>query len=252
MPRGVRRSTGRSDLPRTVRQLALIFDWCGPVMTKAQSDQLAGKIGALVDANPGGDAVHQRDRAFGAIALADHLTDHGEKILADIVNQWWRGDIVKKIAAGQPAIPREQVYAFYELMHAIRDNLKIDMREAALTYFHSLPIDHLCGHYPAPFQAPENDFRIPVFVHEGEPDLTQAAMSRAAEMSMVAYDDNALESQFLQGWLMQDRFHDARSAGRGLRIPMGESVSAGAELFSRAAGVSRRVHRARFRAHQLG
>ena len=191
---------------KDLSQLALIFDWCGPVMTKAQSDQLAGKIGALVDANPGGDAVHQRDRAFAAIALADHLTDHGEKILADIVNQWWRGDIVKKIEAGQPAIPREQVYAFYELMHAIRDNLKIDMREAALTYFHSLPIDHLCGHYPAPFQAPENDFRIPVFVHEGEPDLTQAAMFRAAEMSMVAYDDNALESQFLQGWLMQDRF----------------------------------------------
>ena len=31
-------------------------------------------------------------------------------------------------------------------------------------------------------------------------------MARAAEMAMVAYDDNALESQYLQGWLMQDRF----------------------------------------------
>lgn len=191
---------------KDLRQLAFIYDWCAPLMSRPQSDQLAQKIEALVAANPGGDAGQQRDRAFGAIAIADRLPDHGEKILSGILNEWWRGGIVKKIAAGQPAIPREQVYAFYELMHAIRDNLKIDMREAAPAYFHSLPIDLLCGHYPGPFQAPENDFRIPVYVHDGEPDLAEAAMSRAAEMSMVAYDDNALESQFLQGWLMQDRF----------------------------------------------
>ena len=30
--------------------------------------------------------------------------------------------------------------------------------------------------------------------------------SRAAELAMVAYDPNAAEIQFLQGWLMQDRF----------------------------------------------
>jgi hypothetical protein len=31
-------------------------------------------------------------------------------------------------------------------------------------------------------------------------------MSRAADMAMVAFDTNALESQMLQGWLMHDRF----------------------------------------------
>ena len=30
--------------PRDLRQLALVFDWCGPVMTTAQSDALADKI----------------------------------------------------------------------------------------------------------------------------------------------------------------------------------------------------------------
>ncbi len=31
-------------------------------------------------------------------------------------------------------------------------------------------------------------------------------MARAVELAMVGYDANALESQYLQGWLMQDRF----------------------------------------------
>jgi hypothetical protein len=40
----------------------------------------------------------------------------------------------------------------------------------------------------------------------GEPDLRTATLSRAAALSMVAFDTNAQESQFLQGWLMIDRF----------------------------------------------
>ena len=104
------------------------------------------------------------------------------------------------------SIPREQIYALYEMMHAIRDNLKIDLRESAHDYFKTLPTDHLVGHYPSPFEAAENEYRVPVYVRDGEPDLTDAAFSRAAELAMVAFDNNAAESQFLQGWLMQDRF----------------------------------------------
>jgi hypothetical protein len=143
---------------------------------------------------------------LAAVALADNLPDHGEAILRKLIQEWWRNGIVKRIQKGEPAIPREQIYALYEMMHVIRDNLKIDLRESASAYFKSLPVDHIAGHYPAPFEAPENEYRVPVYAREGEPDLTDAAMSRAAELAMVAYDSNALESQFLQGWLMQDRF----------------------------------------------
>lgn len=188
-----------------LRQLALVFDWCAPVITKAQEDRLGQKIERLIS-SPANDIPHQSGRALATIAISDRLPDHGEKVLAGIINDWWRGGIVKRIGAGQPAIPREQTYPLYEMLHAIRDNLKVDLRESAPDYFQSLPIDHLCGHYPGPFQAPENDYRVPVYVRSGEPDLNDAVMSRAAELSMVAYDDNALESQYLQGWLMQDRF----------------------------------------------
>jgi hypothetical protein len=144
----------------------------------------------------------QSARALAAIALADRLPDQGAAVLKGIVLDWWRGGVVKNLRS----IPREQTYALYEMMHAIRDNLKIDLRESAHEYFTTLPTDHLVGHYPSPFEAAENEYRVPVYVRDGEPDLTDAVFSRAAELAMVAFDNNAADSQYLQGWLMQDRF----------------------------------------------
>jgi hypothetical protein len=192
-----------------LRQLALVYDWCGPAMTTEQSTSLAAKLLRGLSAagkDSGSDIRQQRSRVFAAIALAERLPDRGESVLKPLVEQWWRGDIAKKLKAGVPAIPRDQTYAFMELLHAVRDSLNIDLREDAPDYFKALPTEHLEGHYPAPYPTPENDFRVPVYVHDGEPDLNEAALSRAAEFAMVAYDSNALENQYLQGWLMQDRF----------------------------------------------
>ena len=202
-----------ADPQRDLRQLALIFDWCGPVMSKTQADRLDAKIERAL-APPGspngdgsvGDVRGHSARVLAAIAIADRLPDHGDKVLRAEIVGWWYGGVVKRIAQGEAAIPREQLYFLYEMFHAVRDNLKIDLREPAGEYFKSLPVDHIASHYPAPLGAPENEYRVPVYVRDGEPDLNDAAMSRAAEMAMVAFDDNALESQYLQGWLMQDRF----------------------------------------------
>ena len=199
-----------SDDAKDLRQLALVFDWCSPVMTPTQIDRLGAKLERALAAAPSAagapDVRRQSARAFAAIALADRLADHGQSVLQPIVEQWWRGQIVKKLKGGETAIPRDQIYALLELLHAVRDNLKIDLREDVPEYFKSLPTDHLVSHYPAPYPAAENEYRIPIYVRDGEPDLTDAALSRAAELAMVAYDSNAAETQFLQGWLMQDRF----------------------------------------------
>jgi hypothetical protein len=191
--------------PTDLRQIAFVFDWCLPVMSTAQADRLAAKLERGLAA-PSAGVREQDSRALAAIALADRLPDRGEAVLRTLVRQWWREGVVKQIHAGQPAIPRDQTYALYELMHAVRDNLKIDLRESDSEYFKNLPVDHLAGHYPGPYRAPENDYRVPVYVQDGEPNLTDAVLSRAAELAMVAFDSNALESQYLQGWLMQDRF----------------------------------------------
>lgn len=195
-----------SDAATDLRQLAFVFDWCGPLLTPAQTDRLASKIQRALAPAPSIDVKQQSSRVLGIVALAGRLPDHGESLLKPIVEQWWRSGIIKKIARGENAIPREQSYALFEMLHALRDNLKLDLREDAPAYFKALPTDHLVSHYPAAFQGPDNDFRVPVYVREGAPDIAEATFSRAAELSMVAYDSNASETQFLQGWLMQDRF----------------------------------------------
>jgi hypothetical protein len=197
-----------ADAEKDLRQLALVFDWCARLMNPEQTDQLAAKLTrglngpALADNDIRGRAA----RVLAAVALADRLSDHGEAFLRGVVQDWWRGKIVKQLASGLPAIPREQMYALYEVLFAIRDNLRIDLRESAWSYFKTLPIDELEGHYPGPFQAPENEYRIPIYIRDGEPGLAEAAMSRAAGLAMVDFDTNALENQYLQGWLMVDQF----------------------------------------------
>jgi hypothetical protein len=194
------------DPAKDLRQLALIYDWCGPVMTESQAERLSTKIGRTLAVAPAADAGQQSARALAAIAIADRLPDHGASVLQGVIEKWWRADVVKKIQAGAAAIPRDQTYALFELLHAVRDTLGTDMREDVPDFFKTLPTDHLVSHYPAPYPAPENEYRIPVYVRDGEPDLADAALSRAAELAMVAFDSNAAENQFVQGWLMQDRF----------------------------------------------
>ena len=164
-----------SDSATDLRQLALIFDWCGKAMTPAQADRLAAKIEQAIGA-PRDDLPGQSSRALAAIAIADHLKDQGESILKPMVEQWWRGGASKKIARGQE-------YPLMELLHAIRDNVTVDLRETAPVYFKDLPFDHLMAHYPAPFRGDDNDFFVPVF---SGPILTSNARARPETSGLVA------------------------------------------------------------------
>jgi hypothetical protein len=97
-------------------------------------------------------------------------------------------------------------FALAELMHAIRDNLQIELRDDALPYFRDMPALRLLTYYPARYPAAENEYRIPFYSGKGEPDLRAAALSRATDMALVAYDNNVVESQFIQGWVNNDAF----------------------------------------------
>ncbi len=187
-----------SDSATDLRQLALVFDWCGKAMTPSQTDRLSAKIEKAISP-PREDLPGQEARALAAIAIADRLKDQGESVLKPLVETWWRGGADKKG-------PRGQEYPLLELLHAIRDNVTVDLRESAPVYFKELPIDHLMGHYPAPLRGADNDLMIPVYSGAGDPDPKEAVWSRAAGLAMVAYDPNDEPVQYLQGWLMQDRF----------------------------------------------
>jgi hypothetical protein len=190
-----------------LRQLALVFDWCQDALTEAQSKSLAAKLAKSIAVSERDvSAAAARDRALAAVALAGHLPDVSKRQMEWIVNSWWNDRIVAGIKAGREEIPRESFYPLFEILHAVRDNTNLDLRDSAPAFFKGLPIFDLISYYPASFAAAESEYRIPAVKGAREPDLAVAAMSRAAELSMVAYDNNAQESQILQGWLMHDNF----------------------------------------------
>ena len=178
-----------------LRQLALVYDWCSPQLSKAESDRLGAKIQESLT-KPATDLKGQSARALAAIAIADRLPDSANRVLTEIVG-WWRK---------QPPAKREELYPLMEFLHVVRDNTKVELRQGSADYFNELPLDYIAGFYPASFPGPENDLRIPVFTGNGNPDPVTATKSRAAGLALVALDTNAVNYQFAQGLLMNDRF----------------------------------------------
>jgi hypothetical protein len=123
-----------------------------------------------------------------------------------MVRDWWLKKIAPALQEGKNLIARDDAYPLFELLHAIRDTTNLDLREACPRFFKEFPMEHLVTYYPAVYPASENDFYIGAMREPGDPSLRGAALSRAAELAMVAYDANSPDSQILQGWLMHDRF----------------------------------------------
>ena len=190
-----------------LRQLALVFDWCQDLLAPAQSRALAAKLTKGIEQTGRDRSISAaRSRVLAAIALADDKQEVSERELERVIQTWWRGKISPALQAGREVITRDDFYALYEMLHAVRDNLNIDLRESAPAYFKTLPIYDLVSYYPATYPAPEGEYRIPASKDGGEPDVRRAAAARAAELAMVPYDSNAPETQILQGWLMHDNF----------------------------------------------
>ena len=188
-----------------LRQLSLVFDWCQSALSEQESAALAARLEQAL-ARPASAGVEEaRSRAFAAIALAGTAPAVSERELRRIVEVWWGRTVVPSLAAGDDVLPRTSHYALFELLHAVRDNLGIDLRESARQYFSQLPAVELLSYYPAPYQAPENEYRVPASAG-GEFDLHAAESARAADFAMAAYDTTSLGYQYLQGWLLHDLF----------------------------------------------
>jgi hypothetical protein len=190
-----------------LRQLALVFDWCQDQLTDVQSKALAAKLTRGIEATERSTKVADiRNRTLAAAALADQFPDLTAKVMEQTVRLWWDETIVPALKEGRRVIQREDAPPLYEFLHVVRDNLNNDLRDTVPRFFKNFPLDHLISHYPAIYPAPDGEYRIPAAAHMKEPDLRVAGLSRAAELSMVAFDSNSPESQVLQGWLMDDHF----------------------------------------------
>jgi hypothetical protein len=132
-----------------------------------------------------------------------------------VFEQFWLNRFVADLRGAKSRLPNADAAALMELLHAFRDNLNFDLRDTFTKWFKEYPLIHLMAHYPPPFPASENEYRIPAdaLIDKRGPDLDKAVMSRVAELAMVAFDTNSPESQLLQGFLMNDRFLMRGTAG---------------------------------------
>jgi hypothetical protein len=189
-----------------LRQQALVYDWCQNLLTDAQRADLTARLAHAIAQPAEGGVAETRSRVLAAVALFDHVERTPQRELERVVRQWWMRQTVPALAAGRAAISREDAYALFEMLHTLRDNTILDLREPAAQFFKDYPIEHLMSYYPAVYEGPDTNYYIGANRKGGEPDLRAAALSRAGELAMVAYDTNEAPSQVLQGWLMHDKF----------------------------------------------
>ena len=99
-------------------------------------------------------------RTLAAIALADETPQVPQRALEFAVRQWWGRRMLPGLKAGKSLVPREDAYALWEMLHAVRDNTNVDLRESIPRFFKDFPIEHLISHYPAIYPGAENEYRI--------------------------------------------------------------------------------------------
>lgn len=196
-------STSNADL----RQMALVFDWCQELFDSEEKTKILRTLQMGLERQARKDDINMvAGQVLAAIALAGYVPGKPEAKLGEVLRGWWAEGVAGRLETREFRVPRRQLYAFFELLHAVRDNLNVDLRESAPSYFTELPAYLLLSYLPAPFDGGETEYRIPAFGQRAGPDIELASLSRAAELALVAYDPNAPETQFLQGWLTRDRF----------------------------------------------
>jgi hypothetical protein len=192
-----------------IRQIALIADWCGPLLSPDDRNQIFAKLRRETnDTRAVKTLADARMKIFAALVLSESQPEASEKAIQSVFDGFWSSALIPSLRNASASVSNPDAYAMLEILHAVRDNLNFDLRETFPQWFGQYPMLHLLAHYPAPFPGGENEYRIPAdeTIRKQGPDLRKATLSRAAELAMVAYDSNAASSQLLQGWLTNDRF----------------------------------------------
>ncbi|HEX4277522.1 MAG TPA: hypothetical protein VHZ74_19325 [Bryobacteraceae bacterium] len=209
--RAVAWAVGPADTARLddVRQMAIIADWCDSLIAGDDKRQLVAKLQRVVtDPRPVRTLADARARVFAAVALTDAQPAASQKALESFYDSFWNANFIAPLRAAKSSVSNADAYALLEILHVVRDNLNFDLRETFPAWFKEYPLLHLLAHYPAPWPGADNEFRIPAdeTIEKAGPDVRKAALSRVAELAMIAYDTNVASSQLLQGWVTNDRF----------------------------------------------
>ncbi len=196
-----------------IRQVALVADWCEALLaptdkTSAEKTRIFAKLQRAADGPTPKNLNEARNKTLAAIVICDAFPEKSEAALRDVFQNYWLKVFVKGIRADRVRVSNAEAFPLMELLHAFRDNINFDLRDTLPGWFKEYPIAHVMAHYPAPFPAAENEYRIPADpeIQKSGPMMDRAMYSRAAELAMVAFDSNASSSQLLQGFLTNDRY----------------------------------------------
>jgi hypothetical protein len=189
-----------------VRQIALVFDWCRSLLADAEKARFVDRLEKALDSGPPHDLASARDRVLAAIAIAEERQDASERQLQAAIQQWWRSDTAPRLNSGALRFSQADLLPLFEMINAVRDNLNLDLREDAPEYFQALPAWYVSSFYPATWPGSENEYRIPSYAGQAPPDLDASSRARIGGLEMVACDTNARENQYVQGWLVLDRY----------------------------------------------
>lgn len=158
------------------RQMALVLDWCGPLLSDEQRKRLTSRAGSFLLEGPLRRFTMARDFLFATIAADKPVSAYTEEE---------RKPFVRGLQAGAFSDPQE-LYAACEFLMAYRTAERDDLREDAPRFFSDLPIEFLLSLKPDQVEHPD-------------------WMAHVAALALVAVDPNLQGSQFLQGWAMESR-----------------------------------------------
>src|SRR5258708_13885236 len=141
--------------------MAVVFDWCQDVLPPPQSQPLAAKPAKSIEATGSDPSIAAtRSRLLAAIALAEHLKEISTRTVEQVVHVWWEQRMAPAIKDGKNVIARDDLYALFEILHAVRDNLNVDLRQFAPGFFQVLPAYALLSYYPATYTPAEGEYRL--------------------------------------------------------------------------------------------
>src|SRR5262249_18322072 len=73
-----------------LRQIALVADWCGPLMSAADKSAILGRLEKVV-ARPVTSLAEARTKTLAAIVLSESRQAVSEKALREVHEQFWTG-----------------------------------------------------------------------------------------------------------------------------------------------------------------
>ncbi len=153
--RSVAWAVGPADIqrPDDLRQMAIIADWCEPLISGDDKSQLLAKLlarGQSNDPRPVKTLARRESEDLLRPSRCRQLTpDAGQKALEAVFDKFWNGSFIASLRSANSAVPNADAYAMLELMHVVRDNLNFDLRDTFPAWFRQYPLLHLMAHYPS-------------------------------------------------------------------------------------------------------